>query len=107
MGSMKDHFLGDRPYPMTPGFKEPTTSRDAAKVVSGRAEHLRDRVLTAIGNAGSAGLTADEAATRIDETPFAIRPRVTELSLAGKIERTGKRRRNPNGGMAAVWRIKP
>jgi predicted ArsR family transcriptional regulator len=91
-------------YPDAPGWKEPATSRDAAKAVAGRTEHLRDRVLTAIRNAGPKGLTADEAASRIGETPFAVRPRLTELAKSKKIERTMERRKNASGVAAAVWR---
>jgi hypothetical protein len=93
-------------YPFAPGYRELTTSRDAAKFVADRADILRDRVLTAIRNAGPAGLTADQCASRIGETVLAVRPRVTELKWAGKIETTGERRANASGAKAAVWRVK-
>lgn len=99
MGRIKEAY-GDGP-----GWKEPTTSRDAAKAIAGRTEHLRDRALTAIRNAGQAGLTADEVADKIGETPFAVRPRITELSASKKIERTTTRRKNASGVSAAVWRV--
>jgi hypothetical protein len=69
MGSMKDHYFGDRPYPSSAGWKEPTTSRDAAKAMSSRSGILCERVLRAIHNAGPAGLTADQAAARIGALP--------------------------------------
>lgn len=87
-----------------PGWKEPTTSRDAAKALMGRSHHLRDRCLTAIRSAGRAGLTADETAAMIGETVLAVRPRITELLANKKVERTGERRKNASGVSAAVWR---
>ena|ERR1700730_15124591 len=101
MGRMKEST-----YPGTPGYRELTTSRDAAKLISDRAGHLRDLVLMAIENSGHRGLTADQAAERIGETVLSVRPRVTELFMANKIERTGERRANASGVRAAVWRVK-
>ena len=93
-------------YPNTPGWTEPTTSRDAAKAMSSRSGILCERVLRAIGNAGPAGLTADQAVARIGETVLAVRPRLTELKWSGKIERTGERRANASSIKAQVWRMK-
>ena len=103
---MTDLFDWLPSYPVKPGYKEPTTSKAAAKAIEHRVEHLRDRVLTAISNAGKRGLTADEAASRIGETVLAVRPRVTELSMGKKIERTGERRPNASGVKADVWRAR-
>lgn len=106
MGSMKD-LLGDTlyesSYPASPGFKETTTSRDAAHSIKGRAEQLRERVLAEIVGAGALGLTADECAVRINETVLAVRPRVTELFKMGKIRRSGVRRKNESGMTAHVY----
>ena len=95
-------------YPDTPGFKELTTSRDAADVMKREAENLRDLVLAAIDGSGPRGLTADEVALRLNKSVLAIRPRLTELGPRhfDKIERTGERRWNSSGMKAAVWRIK-
>lgn len=108
MSRMADHFFGDRPYPASPGFKENTTSRDAARAISAKAPTLRNRVLAAIKDAGPAGLTADEAADKLGETVHAVRPRLTELGPkhANLIESTGMRRPNASGLMAKVWRAK-
>lgn len=100
--------LFDRPsYPETPGFKESTTSRSAARKIAPRAPGLRDRVLSAILQAGSNGLTADEAAKQLGETAFAIRPRLTELGPRHmkKICKTknGDKRPNDSGVDATVW----
>lgn len=104
MGSMKDAF-GDRPYPVTPGFKEPTTSKDAARSINGRAAQLRNRAFAAIAAAGRSGISADEVAAAIGETVLAVRPRITELLKRDKIEPTGERRKNASGASAAVWRV--
>jgi hypothetical protein len=90
-------------YPRVPGWREPTTSRDAAQAVRGSAEILRVRVLAAIKR--EAG-TADEIANRLGESILSVRPRVTELSRQNLIERTGERRHNASGMSAHVWRTK-
>lgn len=117
MGRMKEQ-LGDeqpkwigwdfgkesgRSYPHAPGFKEPTTSRDAASAMKGRANKLREVVFTAIADAPD-GLTADEVASLIGETVLAVRPRVSELAKADRIAPTGERRKNASGLKARVWR---
>lgn len=89
-------------YPAAPGFKEPTTSKEAASAIAGRAEHLRDRCLTYLANRPS---TADEIAEALGETVLAIRPRITELKQTGRIERTGERRKNASGAKAHVYRV--
>jgi len=108
MSGMKD-LLGDRPftYPNAPGFKERTTSRDAARAMTGRAANLRERVFEAIRAAGARGLTSDEAATALGVSILSVRPRVTEISMEVPIPRireTGERRLNASGLKAKVWR---
>lgn len=93
-------------YPRRPGYKEPSTSRDAAKAIAGASERLRDRVFAAIAAAGPDGLTADQAASALACTPFAVRPRVTELCRMGLVEPTGARRANDSGMSAKVWRAR-
>jgi predicted transcriptional regulator len=89
-------------YPDAPGFKEEGTSNEAARKIEPRAGTLRELAYATISHS-SAGLTADEVAARMGETVLAIRPRLTELKLAGRIVRTGQRRRNISGMNAAVW----
>lgn len=112
MGSMKDHY-GDAPapetYPHRPGFKQGTTSRQAAERVSDAAG-LRARVLVEI--VASPG-TADEIAARLGKSVLSIRPRVTELFKLGKIETAPHpsgigplSRPNASGRSALVWRQK-
>ena len=59
--------IGDLPlfsYPRSPGFKEGTTSRDAAVAMTSRASILRNRAFAEIVRAGKMGLTADQVAER-------------------------------------------
>lgn len=106
MGGMKD-TLGDTPfYPNAPGFKEPTTSRAAARKMRGEAATLRDRAHGALLAAGAEGMTADEVAAQLRETVLAIRPRITELAkeTPPRAAKTDKRRTNKSGMSAIVWR---
>ena len=101
--------IGDLPlfsYPRSPGYKERTTSKDAAVAMTSRASILRNRAFAEIVRAGAIGLTADEAAERLGETVLAIRPRVSELAKASPpmIVPTGERRKNLSGMSAKVWR---
>lgn len=97
---------GELKYPAFPGHRKGSdTSREAAEAIAPAASTWRGRVAKLFADVFPAGLTADEAAKRLDATPFLIRPRVTELGAAGLIERTGERRANPNSSMRAnVWR---
>lgn len=108
MSRIADAFYGDTPapYPKSPGFKERTTSRDAAVKFRTHAEGLRIEVLDVIEKAPN-GITADEVAAALKQTVLAVRPRVSELFNLGAIERVpGLRRKNASGMSAAVWRKK-
>lgn len=103
MSGMKDAFFGDRPYSESPGYKERTTSKDAARAVSGRAGAMREQVFTVIASHGDLGRTADEVATALGETVLAVRPRVSELATAKRIVPNGQKRTNDSGLKAKVW----
>lgn len=60
-------------YPANPGWKEPTTSRDAAESMKPTVAYLREKCLRALRERGP--LTADQIADVIGETPFSVRPR--------------------------------
>jgi DNA-directed RNA polymerase specialized sigma24 family protein len=92
-------------YPEVPGYKEHTTSKDAAKAMEKRAAPLRDRALSAIAQAGELGMTADEAAEYVGCTVLAMRPRITELRQLNQIVRTKHRRANASGVKAWAWRV--
>ena len=89
-------------YPTTPGSKGGGASEDAGKKIAGRAKMLR----ASIENLMLTGyrLTADEIAERLRETPFAIRPRCTELVQAGVLIKTKDRRPNASGMAAHLLR---
>lgn len=93
-------------YPHSPGFKENTTSREAAEALekSGRAVTLRDQVKAyfILGN----DATADEVAEVLNLSPFSVRPRFSELFRMGLIERTGERRLSSEGRPSHVYRRK-
>ena len=107
MSRMADAAYGGElaPYPDSPGHKEPSTSRDAARAFAGSAPLLRERVFAAVRSAGARGFTPDEAAAAIGETVLAVRPRMTELKLGGRIVETGERRANASGLTAKAWRV--
>lgn len=90
-------------YPQRPGYKEETTSKEAADFMAPAALPLRERCLNAIAQRPS---TPDEIASTLGETVLAIRPRITELSKMGMIEDTGERRKNASGRRAKVWRYR-
>lgn len=93
-------------YPNRAGFKDHTTSRDAADAIegSGRALTLREQVLLHFIRCSTA--TADEVAHALGESILAIRPRVSELYKKGFLERTGMKRRSDGGHEAHVYRRK-
>lgn len=83
-------------------FIRSDTSRLAHQAIRPRKPTLREMALEALARGPS---TADEAADYANVSPFAMRPRFTELLKAGKIEDTGKRRTSSNGKTSAVWRL--
>lgn len=91
-------------YPRAPGFKERTTSRDAARAVTSGAATLREEVFAVIRDAGTGGMTADEVAAVVERTVLSVRPRVSELAQDSRIVPNGARRPNESGLMAKVWR---
>lgn len=79
----------------------PDTQRAAYEDAQASAASLREAVVTVLTK-NARGLTADEIALRLGSTPFAIRPRVTELKQAGRVVDTGARRSNLSGRSAIV-----
>lgn len=95
-------------YPESPGYKEATTSKEAAEKMKPRAGTLRDAVLTALRVAWPQGLTADECAAKLGKKEFSIRPRLSELRKMRAIEPRStqgivERRKNESGEDAIVW----
>ncbi len=91
-------------YPKAAGWREPTTSKDAATAIetSGRASILRERI-KAFFSAGHTA-TADEVAAILKEPVLSCRPRVAELHKQGFITQTGARRKSSGGKPSHVWR---
>jgi hypothetical protein len=87
-------------YPDSPGFKEGDTSREAAEAMAVRAGTLRRLAYDWICK--HPHHTADEVAEALDESPLAIRPRISELRIAGLIINDG-RGLNRSGKAAHLW----
>lgn len=104
MGRLKEAAAAGE-YPGVPGWKEPTTSRDAAVKIESRAALVRDLVMGTLRE--YPGLTADEIADHLGIDKLTVRPRVSELHTAQEIERVPDvTRKNTSGARAATWRIK-
>jgi len=91
-------------YPNSPGYKNKDKegpSRLAAISTKAHAPTLRERCFSLIkGNL----FTADEVADMMQKSILSIRPRIAELAKLGKIEDSGRRRKNESGKLATVWR---
>jgi predicted ArsR family transcriptional regulator len=99
------HSASDR-YPESPGYRRnaPETSREAAEAVAPMARNYRDQILAVIKDAHPAGRSSDQIAKAIGLSPYSVRPRVSELQAAGKIERTDDRTKNDGGRFVVLWR---
>jgi len=105
-GGMKD-LLGDTLfYPAAPGFKEHTTSREAAERVTSTAETLRGLALQHLRAIYPCGATADELAEQFNVSVLSMRPRISELRRKGEIVPSGERHTNSSGMSAHVWRAR-
>lgn len=111
MGRMKD-LLGDElapSYPVSPGYTDNTTSKEAAKSVETGQRDAHRSILDLLS---TQPLSADEIAERLGWTVLYCRPRVTELNRLGKIEPDADDygavtvHKNSSGKWAKVWRIK-
>jgi len=93
------------PYNGVPGFKTGGASKEAAYAITPNAEILRERIYRAIKAAGERGATADEASAAIGVSPFAGRPRATELRAMNRIKPSiiNKRRPSSTGRSSTVW----
>lgn len=89
-------------YPGAPGYKESTTSKQAAQGIASKADVLRERVFNVIDHAVH-GITADAIAPLLHEIPGNIRPRVSELRATGRVFDSGRRGPSSNGRSSIVW----
>lgn len=94
--------LSPGPYGDLPGWKEPTTSRDAAESVKGGSAAARAEIFKIIARSPA---TADEVAAAIGWTILYVRPRIAEMRALGLIVPSGARRPNESGRSAIVWRV--
>lgn len=90
-------------YPDAPGHRSVETSIAAANAIAPKLGRLQRMAQTAICDAGSHGLTADELAARLDMDRWSIQPRTSELRRKGLIRDSGQRRRNGTNKLAIVW----
>src|SRR5262245_34824026 len=88
-------------YPDEPGWKEGGTSRDAAESMAMLSPTLRKLASRYIVKFPYP--TAHEIAAALHQTPFTIRPRVSELRAMGLITNHG-RGTNLSGKKAYRWR---
>jgi predicted HTH transcriptional regulator len=91
-------------YPNRPGYRNRSTSEDAADAIAPQAESLRNKCYRMLQ---AKPMTADECAEMLGESPFTIRPRITELAKQNKIVDSGERRVNRSMRKAIVWRVSP
>lgn len=89
-------------YPVLPGFKEPTTSAEAAAEIAPDAARLRGMTLEQIARKSD---TADGVAHALGVNFLSIRPRCSELRRLGLIKDSGVRGRTPSGRRAIVWEL--
>lgn len=90
-------------YPEAPGHRKVATSIAAADALAPALGRLQWLAITAIRQAGSEGLTADELAARLGMARGSVQPRTSELRRKGLIRDSGERRRNVTGKRAIVW----
>lgn len=89
-------------YPRTAGFKESTTSKEAAQAIeaSGRAKTIRERLL-ALFDAGETH-TIYTAGKALNVAQFSLRPRFSELHGQGKIRKLAMTD-GENGARVWLW----
>lgn len=95
--------LFDR-YPNTPGYSNPSTSKEAAKSMEPHVTRLAKDVLVRLRGYGPQ--TCEEVEIALDMRRSTASARFTELKLKGQIEDTGERRRTESGRRAIVWKAK-
>ena len=103
MGAQLDIFADAGRYPDAPGWKAAGPSQEAANAAAPRAPALREGVLACLA---LCPMTPEQVAARLGVDILAVRPRFSELKLAGKIEKTEARGKSRAGLSATVWRLK-
>ena len=94
----------EKKYPLTPGYKEQSTSKEAAEKINTRAAKLRTKILQILERKETYGGTCEEIAEIMSEDITSIRPRFTELKHMNYIIDSGDRRINKFKNNTKVWR---
>ena len=89
-------------YPDAPGYRNLDTSAAAAIALAPKLGRLQRMAESAIREAGTRGLTADELAAGLGTDRWSIQPRTSELKRKGLIRDSGQRRSNVTGKQAIV-----
>lgn len=90
-------------YPETPGYSNPSTSKDAAKSMERKASALRLRVLAELQVRGDTGATCDELERALQLSHQTASARLREMALAKSIVDSGAKRATRSGRKAIVW----
>lgn len=84
------------------GYRRRDTSKAAAEAV--RAKPMREIVFDVIASA-PVPLSPDDVADILGKGVLSIRPRVTELAKAGRIEDSGRRGLTDDGRRCIRWQV--
>ncbi|MBV2149566.1 hypothetical protein KRZ98_14935 [Sphingobium sp. AS12] len=95
--------MHDHDYPSVPGHRGVDTSAAAAASLTSSLSYLQAKVLRAIADAASRGLTTNELADALRIDRGSVQPRTSELRAKGRIRDSRQRRLNANGKKAIVW----
>jgi predicted ArsR family transcriptional regulator len=99
-----DLFEWQPAYPNSAGFKTTGASMEAAQAMDagGKELSIRLRVLGYLKRGHVC--TADDIAVALDETPFNVRPRLSQLLKQGFVEKLTDRGLSCNGADQHKWR---
>ena len=96
-------------YPQAPGHNKVDTSIEAAESMEKSSATLRTRVLNILGGADFPfvyPMTSEQISDISGISHDNVWKRISELRAMGKVEDSGKRRRNRSGRKAIAWQIR-
>ena len=88
-------------YPAKPGWKAAGTSKEAAEGIEPRSHTLCDLTLASLKRGPK---TPEQVAAELGEPVHSIRPRFSQLSARGLIEKTEGRLKAMGGRQATIWK---
>lgn len=104
---MMDLFTFRERYPDAPGYRNESTSKEAAAAIAPKQGTLQAKVLAFIRERGEHGAASFEIASGLGIKYKAIQPRTSELKADNFIEDSGLRRVDPDTQKRAiVWRAR-